>query len=385
VKGHIRERSPGRWAIVIDMRDPTTGKRRRKWHGFAGTKRQAQVECARLIAAMDAGTYIEPSKIALEAYLDAWLTDIRSRVSPRTHERYGEIARKSIVPVLGKVMLKDLRPAQISRAYSDMLESGRRKGGGLSPRTVLHIHRTLKQALAQAVEWGTIGRNPCDAVRPPKVAPAKMHTYSVEETIDLIEAMRGTRLFAAVLLAVLCGLRRGEIAALRWGQVDLNASSIAVIQSAEQTRAGVRYKEPKSGHARKIALSPMVVKELRAHRLRQSKELLRLGIKVTDETFVVTREDGFPLQPQTLTHDWERKISKTTLPRLRFHDLRHAHATHMLASGVHPKIASERLGHSKIAVTLDLYSHVLPGMQEDAVAKVDAAMQAALNKRETKR
>ena len=152
MKGHIRERSPGHWAIVIDVRDPTTGKRRRKWHGFAGTKRQAQVECARLIAAMDAGTYIEPSKITLEAYLEAWLTDIRSRVSPRTHERYGEIARKSIVPVLGKVLLKDLRPAQISRAYSDMLESGRRKGGGLSPRTVLHVHRTLKQALAQAVE-----------------------------------------------------------------------------------------------------------------------------------------------------------------------------------------------------------------------------------------
>jgi integrase len=113
--------------------------------------------------------------------------------------------------------------------------------------------------------------------------------------------------------------------------------------------------------------------------------LLRLGIKVTDESFVCAREDGRPLQPQTLTHEWKRLVAKTGLPRIRFHDLRHTHATALLASGVHPKIASERLGHSKVGMTLDLYSHVLPGMQEDAVAKVDAAMQTARNKRETNR
>jgi integrase len=127
-----------------------------------------------------------------------------------------------------------------------------------------------------------------------------------------------------------------------------------------------------------------VVEELRAHRLRQSEELLRLGIRVTDETFVYARQDGLSNQPDTLTQDWERKIATTTLPRIRFHDLRHAHATHMLASGVHPKIASERLGHSKIGITLDLYSHVLPNMQADAAALVDDALRAALNKRETK-
>ena len=129
----------------------------------------------------------------------------------------------------------------------------------------------------------------------------------------------------------------------------------------------------------------MIVEELRAHRLRQAEELLRLGIRPTVETFVVSREDGLPLQPQTLTHEWKRLVAKTGLPRIRLHDLRHSHATAMLASGVHPKIASERLGHSKVGITLDLYSHVLPGMQEDAVAKVDAAMQAARNKRDTKR
>jgi integrase len=156
-------------------------------------------------------------------------------------------------------------------------------------------------------------------------------------------------------------------------------------QSAEQTKTVVRYKEPKNGRTRTVALSAMMVEELRAHRLRQSEELLRLGVKVTDETFVCAREDGLPLQPETLTSEWNRLVAKTRLPLIRFHDLRHAHATHLLASGVHPKIASERLGHSKVGITLDLYSHVLPGMQEDAVAKVDAAMQAARNKRDTNR
>jgi integrase len=388
MKGHIRERSPGHWAIVIDVRDPATGRRKRKWHSYKGTKRQAENERTRLIQEMNAGSYIVPSKATLAAYLEVWLTDVRSRVSPKTHHRYCELARKNIVPLLGKTLLKDLQPAAISHAYARLLESGHRKGGGLSAGSVRHVHRLLKQALAQAVRWGgdwAISRNPCDAVKPPKATPAKMSTYDVAQTIDLIEAMRGSRLFPIVLLAVLCGLRRGEIAALRWGQVDLNAGSLAIVQSAEQIKNTVRYKEPKTGRARTVALSPMVVEELRAHRLRQAEELLRLGIKVTDETFVCAREDGLPLQPQTLSREWQRLIAKTGLPRIRFHDLRHAHATHMLASGVHPKIASERLGHSKVGITLDLYSHVLPGMQEDAVAKVDAAMQAAMNKRDTKR
>ena len=226
-----------------------------------------------------------------------------------------------------------------------------------------------------------LARNPADLVKPPKVERAPMRTYDMAQTAELIAAMRENRFLIPVVLAVLCGLRRGEIAALRWGQVDLAAGQLAVIQSAEQTRAGVRYKEPKSGRTRTVALSATVIEELRAYRIKQAQELLRLGLRATDETFVCTREDGRPLQPDTFTQDWDRKLSKTTLPRIRFHDLRHAHATHLLSSGVHPKVASERLGHSKVGITLDLYSHVLPGMQADAVARVDDALRAAINKR----
>jgi integrase len=386
MKGHIRERSPGHWAIVLDVRDPATGKRRRKWHSFAGTKRQAQIECARLISEMQRGSYLEPSKTTVAQFLDRWLADVKPRVSPRTYERYEQVCRKNIVPLLGAVMLPKLKPAQISDAYAKALVKGRRNGqGGLSPRTVHHMHVILKGALAQAVKWEMLVRNPADAVDGPKVAHAAMQTYDLAQTAELIETARGKRIFVPTILAVLCGLRRGEIAALRWRNIDLASGQLAVVQSAEQTRAGVRYKAPKSGRSRTVALSGTVLAELKAHRLQQAQELLKVGKRLSDEDFVVAQADGSPLQPHSLGQEWVRFLERnTSLPRIRLHDLRHAHATHLLASGVHPKVASERLGHSKVGITLDLYSHVLPNMQTDAAALVDEALQAAVQKRSAK-
>ena len=209
-----------------------------------------------------------------------------------------------------------------------------------------------------------------------------MQTYDLAQTAELIELARGRRIFIPTLLAVLGGLRRGEIAALRWRHIDLTGAQLAVVQSAEQTTAGVRYKEPKSGRGRTIALSATLLTELRAHRVRLARELLQVGKRLSDDDFVVTQADGSPLRPHSLGQEWVRFVARNgALPRIRFHDLRHAHATHLLSSGVHPKVASERLGHSKIGITLDLYSHVLPNMQADAAALVDDALRAALNKR----
>jgi integrase len=380
MKGHIRERAPGHWAIVLDLRDPETGKRRRKWHSFIGTKREAQVECARLISEMKGGTYLEPSKVTLAAYLERWLDYAKSKISPRTYERYCEIVRKNIIPALGAIYLTKLRPAQIAGAYNDALASGRRDGrGGLAPTTVIYMHRLIKQSLGQAVRWELLTRNPADAVDPPKAERAALTTYDMDQTAELLEALRGTRLRLPVLLAVMCGLRRGEIVALRWRHIDFGAGKMAVVESAEQTADGVRYKPPKSGKGRAVALSDMVLAELRQHRLAQAEELLRLGIRQSDATFIYARQDGEPMQPRSLSQMWA--ATETGLPRVPFHNLRHSHATHMLAAGVHPKVASERLGHSRVGVTLDLYSHVLPGMQEDAAARVDVAFQIAQKKR----
>ena len=289
------QRSPGCWAIVIEIRDPETGRRKRKWHSFSGTKRQAQVECARLVSEVNVGTYVEPSKTTLAQFLDRWLDDVRTRVTPKTHERYSQICHKNIAPMLGGVPLAKLRPEQISDAYAKALATGRRKGdGGLAPRTVRQMHAIVKSALAQAVKWDILIRNPAAAVRGPKVGRAAMQTYDLEQTAELIEAARGTRVFIAILLAVLGGLRRGEISALRWRQVDLVAAQLAVVQSAEQTSAGVRYKEPKGGRARTIALSATLVTELRAHRMQQAEELLRFGKRLSDDDFVVMQADGSP-------------------------------------------------------------------------------------------
>jgi integrase len=380
MKGHIRERPPGssNWYAVVDVRDAATGNRKRKWHSLeAKGKREAQIECARLISALTTGTFLEPSKTAMAAYLERWLEHIKTQVSPRSYERYAEIVRKNLVPAIGSVILSKLQPAQISAAYAKALESGRRDGkGGLSPSSVHHMHRILKPALRQAVKWQLLPRNPADAVEPPKVEGREMQTYDMRQTAELLEIVRPTRMLTPTVLAVLCGLRRGEISALRWRNVDFTACQLAVVASVEQMNGSTRLKETKSGRARTVALPATVVEELKAWRTQQAQELLRLGIRPDGNTFVCTQADG-PMQPTYITHEWVKLINGTGLPRIRFHDLRHAHATHLLASGVHPKVASERLGHSKVGITLDLYSHVMPGMQEDAVAKVGAALRAA--------
>jgi integrase len=385
MKGHLRERSPGHWAIVLDARDPDTGKRKRRWHSFTGTKRAAQVECSKLIAAITGGTYVDPSRQTVAQFLDKWLAYMASQLSPRSHERYTEIVRKNLVPALGAVRLTKLRSIHITDTYAKAIASGRRDGkGGLSAATIVYMHRVLKQALAQAVSWHELVRNEADAVKPPKIERKQMKVLDTDGTAALIEKARDTTLFIPILLGVTTGMRRGEVAALRWRHVDLGRAQISVEESAEQTKAGIRYKPPKSGKGRAVALPATVVEELRGHRIKQAETLLRVGIRLSDDTFVVAQADGSPFQPRSLTHAFDLFLAKHKLPRVRLHDLRHTHATAMLKGKIHPKVVQERLGHSTIAITLDIYSHVLEGMQEDAAEIVDAALQAALNKRRNK-
>jgi integrase len=246
------------------------------------------------------------------------------------------------------------------------------------------MHGILKQALTQACVWRAITHNPADLVKPPKLRRGEMQTVNTDQTAAMIEAARGTSIFIPILLGVLCGMRRGEICALRWRSVDLDSGQMSVVASTEQSRGGTREKEPKNGKGRLIELPPLLVTELRRHRIQQAEWLLRLGIRLTEDHHVCLREDGASVWPSSLGRAFKRFMRRHKLPEIRFHDLRHSHATHLLAANVHPKIAQERLGHSNVSITLNTYSHVVPGMQRDAVAKVDAAIQAALNKRETK-
>jgi integrase len=244
----------------------------------------------------------------------------------------------------------------------------------------------LHEALEQAVEWNELLRNPAAAVKPPQVEWRPMQTYDYVQTVELLEVARDTPLYVPVLLAVYCGLRRGEICALRWGNINFETGQLTVAQSVEQTKGGkskgLRFKSPKSRKGRTVALSATILEELKSYRTKRAQELLSLGVGLSDDDLVTAHEDGTVMAPIYISQRWDRLLKGTRLPRIRFHDLRHTHASHLLANGVHPKIASERLGHSKIGITLDLYSHVIPGMQEDAAAMV--ALKAAAQKREEK-
>jgi integrase len=383
MKGHIRERSPGRWAIVLEIRDPETGKRKRKWHSFEGTKRAAQIECSRLISDLSGGAYVEPARTTVAEFLERWLDHARTQVSPKSHERYVEVARKNIVPLLGAIPLSKLQPVTISTAYARALASGRRDGkGGLAPRSVHYLHRLLRLSLAQAVRWQILTRNPCDAVKPPRVERRKSVTLSADQAAQLLGALAHSRVYWPTLIAFATGMRRGEILALRWQRVDLDRGALEVVETIEQTKtAPLRFKPPKSGRTRAITLPAFAVAELRRWKTEQAQELLRLGVRQTGATLVCGQADGEVRSPHDLTNQFARFIHQMKeLPQVRFHDLRHSHATQLLASGVHPKIAQERLGHSSISITLDLYSHAVESLQDKAASCVDAALGHALDK-----
>ncbi len=206
-----------------------------------------------------------------------------------------------------------------------------------------------------------------------------MTTLTVEQSTRLLSAIKHTRPYWPVLLGLTTGMRRGEILALRWRNVDLEHGAVRVVESVEQTKAGLRFKAPKTESARGITLPSFAVHELRRLKRQQAEELLALGIRQSGETLVCARADGQPHQPRSLTHEFTSLIGRMIdIPRVRFHDLRHSHATQLLSAGVHPKIAQERLGHSTITTTMDLYSHVTKTMQEDVADQLDRAFSRAM-------
>jgi len=208
-----------------------------------------------------------------------------------------------------------------------------------------------------------------------------MKTLTVDQSARLLAAIKHTRIYWPVLLALSTGMRRGEVFALRWKNVDLARGHLSVVESLEHTKDGIRFKSPKTDRSRVVTLPAFAIGELRRLKKQQAEELLALGVRQTPDTLVCARADGLPLQPQSLTHQFICLICRIPeMPRIRFHDLRHSHATQLLQAGVHPKIAQERLGHATITTTLDLYSHVTDTMQSEAATRLDAAFQGAITR-----
>ncbi|MCL0065380.1 site-specific integrase [Dehalococcoidia bacterium] len=380
MKGHIRKRSKGSWTLWIDLgRDPETGKRKQQTMTVPGTKKDAERELRATLTRLEEGAYVKPAKLTVGEYLDQWLQGyVSSNVGPRTRERYVEIVRTHLIPALGSIPLAALQPQHIQTYYGKALDSGRRDGkGGLSARTVQQYHRILHEALKHAVKHGTLIRNAAEAVDAPRPEHKEMATLAPEDVNRLLDAVRDTPYYVPFYTAIYTGLRRSELLALRWFRVDLELATLSVVETLHRLKnREFVFGQPKSKRGRRlITLSPSLAILLREHKARQEFERMFLGKPLSPNDLVFSNPDGSPLKPDCITQAFTRITRAIGLYGVRFHDLRHTHATLMLWQGIHPKIVSERLGHSSIAITLDTYSHVLPGLQEAAALRFEEGLQ----------
>jgi integrase len=260
MKGHVKQRAPGSWSLVLELgTDQETGKRKQKWVTVRGTKRHAETELTRLLNELNTGTFVEPSRLTVPEYLDRWLIDYAEpNVSPKTIERYRSIITHHLKPAFGNLPLTKLAPLHIQAHSTKAMKDGGRKDGregGLSAQTVLHHHRVLHEALAMGVKWQLLARNPADAVEPPKVRKKKVKPIDETESVWLMEAALGTRLYVPIMLSICAGLRRGEILPLKWTDYEPALCRLwirrALIETKEQ---GVLIKETKSERVRSITL-----------------------------------------------------------------------------------------------------------------------------------
>jgi integrase len=391
MQGHIHKRvhtcDDGRkstlWYVVVDLPRGADGKRRQKWHGGYRTKKAAEAVRARLVHELTTGFYVEPSSMRLGEWLvDHWLPVVETRVKRTTLQAYRTCVDYHIVPALGGVHLGQLTSQMIIGLYQQLLADGHVKSGaGLSPASVLNVHVVIRKALADAVDAGLIARNPADKAKPPRphTQGGELRYWTPAELRRFLELCEGHRLEAAFRLLAMTGARRGEIAGLRWVDVDLDGARITIRQALVSVGREVYVSSPKSYRGRTVDLDRDTVEQLRAHRERQLREKAAFYGDWEDSGYVFTKRDGSSLHPRTLSQAFVWLVGKSDLPRIRLHDLRHTYASIAVKAGVPIGVVSERLGHASPEFTLHRYSHVMPGMQREAadtiarVVRFDAA------------
>jgi len=388
VTGHIRRRGKRSWQLKFDAgTDPQAGRRITKYHSFKGSKREAEVELTRLLASADRGAYVDPSKITLNEFLDRWeLEWAQSNLGGKSLERYRDLLRTHVRPYLGSHPLQRLKASHLSVLYAQLLSQGRQGKGanpGLHPRTVGYVHRVLHRALGHAVQWGLLANNPATAVDPPRVTRSEVAILSEADVKVVLRKLRGRPIYLLAALGLATGLRRGEMLALRWNDVDLRAGRLRVERSLEETRAGLQFKGPKTKHGRRtLSLPASIVVELKTHRKAQVTERLSLGLgKEPDDALVFRQLDGKPLKPNSVSTEWRHLVKRLGLPKVTLHGWRHTHASQLIASGMDVLTICRRLGHGSPSITLDVYGHVFKSNDEKAAAVFEEAFGALLTKR----
>jgi len=381
VKGHVARRrwktkagTKTGWYVVIDIGRDLDGRRRQKWHGSFATRAEAETHRVALVAELEAGTYVEPSALTLDEWVGGgWWVLIKNRVKPSTAAAYESNLRHHVLPSLGRIRLTSLRAEHLNRLYTRLLREGRTDGrGGLGPHTVRNVHVIIRLILRDACAAGLIARNVAElASPPPRRSPRRtpLRFWQPHELRLFLAAVQGEHLEAAWHLVALTGMRRGEAAALLWDDIDFDNQRVYIRQTRSRIGTEMVVTSPKSGTGRLIDIDRDTTRRIVEHRQRQSAAAVRLGLANPDR-FVFLKPDFVPVRPDYLSERFLRISAHVGLPRIRFHDLRHTYATISLASGVPINVVSQRLGHANTSVTLNVYSHVMPGMQAAAAQSV---------------
>jgi integrase len=368
-RGSVRRRG-STWTVILDVGpDPASGKRRQRWKGGYKTRKLAEAALRELIAEVDRGGYVARSSVTVSAYLDEWLQTVEPRLRPTTWNSY-RIAATRVSKSLGSTPVQALTPLDVERFYADLL-AGSDETRPLSPKTVRNTHIVLRKAMSDAERLGLVARNPAASAKAPAPSAPEHTTWTAGELSAFLRSIAGTRLEAAFVVLATTGMRRGEVLGLRWPDVDLAASRLAVVQTVTTVNDKIVVTPPKTPRSRRsVSLDPVTVVALEQCRLAQKRERLAAGSLWSDESWVFTDEIGRPVHPTSFSRLFERSAAKADLPPIRLHDLRHTYATLALTAGVHPKIVSERLGHATVGITLDLYSHVTPTMDSQAASLI---------------
>jgi integrase len=382
MRGNITRRGKTSWRLKFDAgRDPKTSQRLTKFVTVRGTRKDAERELTRLLTAADGGTLVDPNKVTVGEYLDTWLSGAGADLSPKTLERYKQLADQQIKTHLGALVLQKLRPSNVQEWHAILLKSGGKGGKPLSARTVGHAHRVLHRALSRAATAEIISRNVAAAIKPPKVVldPERVVSLKSDQVAVVLERLAGHPLFAIAALALGSGARRGELCGLRWGDVDLlrNAGTVIKIErSIEETKNGLRVKPPKTKHGRRtITIPEMAVEALRTLRVQYLERRLALGLgKMDPADLVFAAVPGEMPSPDNLSRDWRRTVKALKLPAIPFHGLRHTHASMLISSGIDVLSVSRRLGHGSPAFTLSTYAQFFEDRGDAAAKAVDAIL-----------
>jgi len=377
MRGSIIRRSNSYRIKVSLGKDLETGKYVSYYETVRGNKKDAETRLNEIINQHEKGIFIKPNKLVFSDFLDRFLEEYaRPNVAPRTREVYEMMIRKHIMRNLGYLPLTALRPEHLQKYYNDLLVSG------LSPQTVRHHHTLIHKVLQNALELGLLSRNVADSVKHPKVQPKDMQIWNIDEIENFLKVAQDTPYYALFHLALFTGMRRSELLALRWQDIDLILGEVSVNRTLHQLKDKTFvFRPPKTAKGRRtIALTPRALQTLQDHYEKCKNLSSILDIPFNEDALVFCHiEDGEPLRPNTITRAWKLTAAKAKVKPIPLHGARHSHASLMLKQGVHPKIVQERLGHSSIATTLDTYSHVTPGLQQAAAKAFDQAFSKDYN------